>query len=134
MTDRGVIEHRARAQQIRDFSGLRYGNITPTDIDGLIEYQNIAYVIIETKFGDAELPKGQNLALERIGDALGKHKHVIVIISTHNHPIEEDIDLAKTIVKRVRWHCKWIDMNKSHTVREVIDRFINSIKQKSSVQ
>jgi len=37
---RGKIEHRDRARQIRDFSNLRYGNITPTDIDGLIEYQN----------------------------------------------------------------------------------------------
>ena len=35
---RGATTYKERAKQGRDFTGLRYGNITPTDIDGLIEY------------------------------------------------------------------------------------------------
>jgi len=48
---KGVIHAPQRATQLRDYSGLLFGNITPTDIDGLIEYKNIGYVIIELKYG-----------------------------------------------------------------------------------
>ena len=40
--NRGVIQNRDRKKQIIDFSGLKYGKITPTDIDGLIEYKDKA--------------------------------------------------------------------------------------------
>ena len=136
MTERGVIEHRARAQQIRDFSGLRYGNITPTDVDALIEYKDIAYIIIETKYGDVEIPRGQMLAFERLCDDLQNFKQTIFIISRHNYPIGTDIDLAKTVVEKYRLEKRWIVM-KEHTketttVRELIDRFIESPRVKGS--
>lgn len=135
MTDRGVIDNRERARQLRDFSGLQYGNITPTDIDGLIEYKDIAYIIIETKFGNAELPAGQRIALERICDDLQNYKHTIVIISTHDHPVNEDIDLAKTMVKRYRWQRRWIDTTATNwNVKQLVDWFLNSDNVKSSVR
>ena len=37
---RGVILNPARMQQIVSFEGMKYGTITPTDIDGFIEYKN----------------------------------------------------------------------------------------------
>jgi hypothetical protein len=133
MTNRGVIENRERAKQLRDFSGLQYGKITPTDIDGLIEWKDIAYIIIETKFENAELPSGQKLALERLCDDLQNYKHTIVIISTHNHPVNEDIDLANTMVKRYRWQRKWVDMTDNpYTVKKLIDWFVNSDNVTSS--
>jgi len=46
---RGVIKYRGRARQIIDFRGLTYGNITPTDIDGLIEYKDKCILLIEIK-------------------------------------------------------------------------------------
>jgi hypothetical protein len=133
MSERGEIDNRERAKQLRNFGGLRYGNITPTDIDGLIEYKNIAYVIIETKFGDTQLPLGQSIALERLCDDLQNYKHTILIISKHNHPVNEDIDLANSIVVKYRWMKKWIDMcNSSYTVRKLVDWFLESDNVKSS--
>ena len=66
--NRGVIQNRERARQIIDFSGLRYGNITPTDIDGCIEYQDKGVAFIEIKHRDSPMPKGQELALTRLVD------------------------------------------------------------------
>jgi hypothetical protein len=43
---RGVIQNVGRKQQINDFSELRFGNITPTDMDGCIEYKDKAYIFI----------------------------------------------------------------------------------------
>ena len=34
--DRGKIRNRECAGQLKDFSGLRFGKITPTDIDGFV--------------------------------------------------------------------------------------------------
>ena len=130
MTERGVIENRERARQLRDFSGLRYGNITPTDIDALIEYKDVAYVIIETKFSNAELPTGQRLAIERLCDDLQNFKHTIAIVSRHNFPVNEDIDLAKTVVDKYRWRGKWIEIkkitNEIWTVKRLVDWYLNT--------
>ena len=52
------IQNRSRARQIIDFSGIKYGNITPTDIDGGFEKQNEVFVFFEMKYGDAEMPTG----------------------------------------------------------------------------
>jgi hypothetical protein len=133
--ERGVINNKDRARQLRDFSGLRYGNITPTDIDGLIEYKDIAYVIFETKFGNTEVPRGQMIALERLCDDLQNYKHTIVIISSHNHPVTEEIDLANSIVRQYRWRKKWIDMRDNpYTVKMLVDWFLNSDNVKSSIR
>jgi hypothetical protein len=133
--ERGVINNKDRARQLRDFSGLRYGNITPTDIDGLIEYKDIAYVIFETKFGSAEVPRGQMIAIERLCDDLQNYKHTIVIISSHNHPVTEEIDLANSIVTQYRWRKKWVDMKDNpYTVKMLVDWFLNSDNVKSSIR
>ncbi len=42
--------------QFNDFSGLRYGSIYPTDIDGLIEIQDKLFIFIELKYQEAKVP------------------------------------------------------------------------------
>lgn len=118
--ERGVIRNRDAALQIRNFSGLRYGNITPTDIDGMIEYHNRGYVLIETKYGDSELPQGQRLALERITDDLRKPSVAIVA----SHESTGDIDVANAIVRELRYQRKWHTTATQYTVRQIVDRFV----------
>ena len=106
---RGKINHRERAKQINDFTGLQYGTITPTDIDGLIEYQDKAYVFIELKHADVELPYGQRLALERLTDDLEKTgKPSICIVASHQvDDPKKDVKVAETLVKQYYWNGKW---------------------------
>ena len=47
MFERGVIHNRERGAQIRDYSGLRFGNITPTDIDGFMDFGGRVFVVFE---------------------------------------------------------------------------------------
>jgi hypothetical protein len=49
-----VIQNVGRKQQINDFSELRFGNITPTDMDGCIECKDKAYIFIEIKYMNKE--------------------------------------------------------------------------------
>lgn len=124
MQNNGVIRDRAAAAQIRNFSGLRWGNITPTDIDGLIEYQNRLFVFIEAKYMGANLPHGQRLALERLCDAVSNSgKMAVVFIASHETPPDEDIDFTKITVIEYRYRGKWVKPP-SINLKSAIDLFI----------
>jgi len=123
--NRGVIQNRIRAKQIRDYSGIRIKNITPTDIDGFIDYKNKKFVFIETKVEGMELPFGQRLALERLCDATTKAGiDSIVFIVEHNTDHYEDIEMAETKLVEYRRKGEWIIPEKNHNLSEAIDMFI----------
>ncbi|HEY6021391.1 MAG TPA: hypothetical protein VIY48_16245, partial [Candidatus Paceibacterota bacterium] len=93
-----MIENMQRLRQAKDFSGLRFGSIMPTDLDGIIDYHDKAWVVIEYKSGDAPLNYGQRLAFERLCRDLGKLKPTIGIIATHDQPTGRAIDCANALV------------------------------------
>lgn len=131
IAQRGEIVSRNRARQIRDFSGLLFGKITPTDIDGLIEYHGKAYIIIELKLGNAGLPDGQRLALERLADDLTRaSKPTLFIVAMHNviNP-DDDIDVARAIVAEYRFKGH---KGKGHgeTVKDLIVRFLEAVDKR----
>jgi hypothetical protein len=124
-TQRGNIKHKARAQQINSFSGLlRRRNITPTDIDGLIDYNGKAFIILEGKYGDAEIPKGQRMALEHLANAMiDGNKQVTVIVFRHNiNDVNEDVKVSEQSVTQVYFKRKWFTIT-TKNVLEVIDKF-----------
>ena len=127
--ERGSIYNRDRAKQLNNFSGLRYGTITPTDIDGLIEYNNKAYILIEIKYKNNECPNGQRIALERLTDDLQKTgKDTICIIGTHEIENPEiDVDVATTKAIMYRRNKKWHKCDT--TTKEIIDNFLQTINK-----
>lgn len=110
------------ATQQRDYSGLRIGNITPTDVDGEIDYKDKLWIIFELKRQGSEMPPGQKLALERQTDDLATLKPAICLIAEHNH--EGVIDAANAIVTLYRWGGKWEVPQSRMTLRGAIDAFI----------
>ena len=128
---RGKIAHRERARQIIDFSGLRYGNITPTDIDGLIEYHDKAYILMEFKYKNAEVPAGQMLAYKRLANDLQKAgKPTVLLICRHDveNP-EQDIDAASAMVTEYWYAGKpYYDVNR--TVADVCESFLAYVDKK----
>lgn len=124
--ERGEIQFRHRAKQLRDYSKLRYANITPTDIDGLLEYHGKCYVIIELKYRALVLSHGQKLALERLTDDISKP--AICIIASHDteNP-DEDIDASEAIVSEYRFKEVWRVPKIQYTVKGLIDKFLGLI-------
>lgn len=109
-SNRGTIQNRDRARQIIDFGGIRYGNITPTDIDGLIEFKAIrTYAIFEFKLKGADLPKGQKLALEEmVNDFEKAGKYACLFVCEHNvEDTNQDIVAAETIVTGMYCDGRW---------------------------
>lgn len=110
--ERGEIRNRERASQLVNFSGVRAGNITPTDLDGLVEYHNRAYFIVELKMEGVDVPMGQLLALERLCDDLARSKpHTIVLIARHETPIGMDINAAEAVVEKYRYKGVWHNLD-----------------------
>jgi len=116
----GQIRNRNYAQQIRDFSGLCYGKISPTDIDAFLDFGNKCFVFIETKHGGKMPPYGQLLALTRLTDACeaGGIRSLLIIAA---HDTETDIEVASLAVVKYYTDKRW--KSEKETVRECIDRF-----------
>ena len=122
MNARGTIRNRAIANIVRNYLGLRWRNITPTDLDGFIDFGNKCFVIIELKFGQANVPNGQALAIERLADSIEESgKCSIAIVARYETC--GDIDVAMCIVEKIRFNHRWIQIGKV-TVKNLIDRFL----------
>lgn len=129
---RGRIRNPERAAQLRDFSALRYGNITPTDVDGLLEFSDKLYVFLEFKLGGAPMDYGQRLCFERVCDALATAEKIFVaIVAEHDTPIGQQIDCAQAKVRSYYQDGQWNAMYGDLTVIDMIDglyrRFIGEI-------
>lgn len=126
MHERGVIRNREFAQQIKDFSGLRFGNITPTDIDGFMDFGDRLFIVIEGKHSGSPMHYGQRLAIERLVDACHCPPRRIstAIIVDHYEKSSADVDYAKTTVRSYRWNGKWMNpLKRGMLLREAVDRF-----------
>lgn len=121
---RGAARERKYTTQARDFTGLRYGNITPTDIDALIDFHDRAYVLIETKYTGGMMPFGQRRALERLTDIIRETgRKSIAIVAEHSNGYG-DIDFAKAVVIEYRFRGEWITPRVPLKVKDAIDRFM----------
>lgn len=138
MVERGQIRNKEYARQIIDFSGLRWNNITPTDIDlvaevagtihGAVEFGGKGFLFYEYKFCDdrreIKLQRGQELFLTRLCDLLIVPS--IVVVASHQHPPHEDIDAANAVAERLYFNKTWYTET-FRTVKEVSDSFLEKI-------
>lgn len=117
-----------RMRQLIDFQGLDIdGYIYPTDIDGLIEYKDSEYIIFEIKHGDAEVPFGQRLALQRMVDDFTKiGKQAVVFICEHSvRDANKPVIAAWCKVRKIYYggEGQWREPLHEITVRDAVDSF-----------
>lgn len=122
------IKNPSRMKQLIDFSGLELdGGIYPTDIDGLIEYHDSEYIIIEVKHGKANVPIGQRLALQRmVEDFTFAGKQAIAIVCEHEvDNVNQPVVAADCIVREFYYGGEhmWRPPDNKMNVRELVDAF-----------
>ena len=123
MNQYSEIKNRKYKSQIVEFSGLKYGNIYPTDIDCFIDFKDKLFIFAEAKYGDAELPFGQRLALERLCDTCSAIKSSVVFVVRHHS--DTDIDIAYALVSEYRWKGEWLyPENPYLTLRQAVDKLV----------
>lgn len=130
MTERGKIRNREFAKQLRDYSGLRYGNKTPTDLDAYLDFGGRAFIFVETKYGDAPLQGGQKLALTRLVDACQAARVESVLLVAEHSDAEltdcGDIDMAICPVRHLYHKRHWHHSTAGLPVREEIEMFLEA--------
>jgi hypothetical protein len=119
MAQRGIITNPDRKRQLNDFSQMNIGingTITPTDLDGFIEYENKAYLFYEIKYGNATMSRGQEIALKRMAYDLSFRKDVMVMVLEHNvHDPKETVPIHECVVRQMLTTMNITDFNeKSH--------------------
>lgn len=117
-----------RNTNLPSFVGLRYGTISPTDIDAVIEYHGKAFIFIEAKYKDAEIPEGQRILFVRLCDALEKAgiKTLFLKASWDETLLNQDgsFDLSRSTVTKVYTVKTGIRVGDGDTVKKYIDRFL----------
>ena len=121
--DRGIIRHKELFRTENDWSDFRYGNITPSDVDFIIEYKNKLFIIGEMKHGDSEMPRGQEIALERLVDNIKKPALLFVASFTDIDQDDEGrIVWTRCFTSKYRHQGIWYT-SKVNT-KDLCDRFI----------
>lgn len=143
---RGLFQHSDMAKQLVSFEGLVFqgengkNNVTPTDIDGLVQLdKENCFIFFELKHHD-NCPLGQKKALERLADCIStKHKEekydseCVVFIANHNTPKDKTIIAKNSIVVEFYYHGKWFPDGK-RTLGEISRDFINILSNKEDKQ
>ena len=119
-----------RARQLIDFSTLSWGNIHPTDIDAVMEFDGQKLILMEYKSNGKQSDKGQQLVLQRIADSWCKSSpfaDAIVLYANHNSKASEVVDGGEATVTQMYWKGRLLDYKEgNHTVREMVLRFAHS--------
>lgn len=123
-----------RMKQLVDFKGLELDNgIYPTDIDGLIEYHDSEYILLEVKHKDARVPYGQRLAIQRMVDDFTKAgKKAVAIVCEHKvDDTDKPVVAAFCKVRELYYggEHKWRPPDSPMNVRQAIDKFRKYAKQ-----
>jgi len=106
---RGVIRNIKRASQINNFKDLlrpslisKNKTITPTDIDGLIDYGGRAFVYIEGKMRTKQTEQGQRMALENVISSHAKAGHpAMAVIFEHDTTADQQVYVAHCFVRGI---------------------------------
>ena len=121
---RGAVRDEAMYTQLKDYSQIRYGKITPSDIDGFLDFNDKLFVFLELKYIGTELKGGQRLAYQRVCDACQKEgRESLVIVAHHNYPPEQTIPVHEIPVSEIRYRGEWRPTKKPYTVKALIDKF-----------
>lgn len=126
-----LVKFPRRASQWTDFSNLEYGTVTPTDIDGLIEWHDRGYVFFELKYRNKYVPAGQRLALERlVRDTWRSGKKSIAIVAEHDvDDTRKPVFVADCYVREIYYgrEMEWRPPDRFITCKEAVDEFMRGV-------
>ncbi len=127
------------AKQLISFEGLRFKgrngicNVTPTDIDGLVQLDNEnCCIFFELKYS-GDVPAGQRTALTKICDAINAGgMECVIFVANHNTPSTQTVIAKDAIVKGTYWHGKWYQEPKERKLHEIAMDFVNYLGKETS--
>ena len=129
-TTYGKVLNRERHSQCLDFSGIARGKMTPTDLDGVIDYHGRAWILMEIKYNSEPIPDGQRICFNRLTSTLNKEAPALFIIADHyTEDPREDVDVSRALVREWSTGGRWIKQCEPLSVGTLIDRFLTIIDE-----
>jgi len=98
----------------------------PTDIDGVIDYHDKAFLFLEYKHKDTPLSVGQRICFERLVKHIQETGRASVLIVAE-HDVEntlDDVKAGECLVRSVFHGDRWVDAPFDITVKDYVERFI----------
>lgn len=94
--DRGKIRNVKTYKQLISYEGMmRHRKITPTDIDGLIDYNGNAFIFLECKQIGKGMDFGQRKAYENLIDGLAESGKPACCVHFVHNKAHDEIIIAK---------------------------------------
>ena len=94
MTEKvSLIRNRNKVKQVIDFTGVQNGNMHPSDIDAVLEFDNEVLILIEVKYKFNSIPTGQRLLLERLCDSWHTSKSLVLKVEHEFNSDDTNIPL-----------------------------------------
>lgn len=125
---RGEIMYGSRARQLILFHGLRWGKITPTDVDAFLNFDGSAFVFVEAKGTGVVMQRGQEMAFEMVCEAIeAAGRRALVLQVEHTTSVYEDVELAACSVVRFWLRREWVSPKHEWTTRTFIDRWLEFV-------
>ena len=121
MSERGAIKYEERYKQLISYEGMeRRRLITPTDIDGFIDYNGNAFIMFEGKLIDKSIDYGQKLAFEHLINRL--NIPACLLFFRHNSKSNEIIIAKDCIVYEIYFKKEWTKHG-NVTVLQCVEQF-----------
>ena len=117
-----LIRNRKKVRQVIDFTGVQNGNMHPSDIDAVLEFDNEILILIEVKYKFKKIPTGQRLLLERICNSWHTKKSIVLKVEHDFDNDEENIPLDKCVVTGVYYDKKWIYYTEHYNFKHYINK------------
>lgn len=122
VAQRGEQSNLDLAAMKRDYTQLRWRNITPTDMDGYVEFGGELFVFFDLKSKGATILYGQELSFTRLVDSL--KTRAVFIVADHDTPFGEEILADKAVVTRWYERGQWHTPSTTTTLLEFIDGIV----------
>jgi len=130
---KSLIKNKDRARQLMLFDGLvRHRGISPTDIDGLIDYKGNAFILLEGKLTGTPILNGQKMAIENLCKAIiSGGKECIALVFEHQTKSSNDIFVKNCLVRKIYISGCWRDPKFNISVIQAVDLIEAYFKQKN---
>ena len=130
--ERGVYQHPERARQLILFEGLldkeRYGKITPTDIDMMLEHHGKVWVMCEVKIAGKDVPQGQRILFQHFMELVKEaNRDGIAFIAEHDvKDVNTDVYLNNCYVRELMTsdNQTWRPPKRKISVKDITDLFM----------
>jgi hypothetical protein len=117
-----LIRNSKKVTQAIDFTGLQNGNIHPSDIDVVLEFDNRVLILMEVKHEFNKIPTGQRLLLERLCNSWHTPENAIVLKVEHNfNDDDSNIPLEKCWVTRTYFKSQWTTFEEPYNLIDYVN-------------